>query len=88
MKLTVVKVSEVTKNGNIILTLQGEGAKVDTPFGEKTPKFSFCMSVTAGTEKEVGFSADIDLNKFNQVVRPFPSDEGVMVDCTWLHLKA
>lgn len=87
MLLKVTKISEVTSNGNRILTLNGVGEKVQTPFGVKTPKYSFCMAVEDGTEPEVGFEADIDISQYIQVERPFVTDENITVTTKWLSVK-
>lgn len=80
MLLTVKKVSDVTKNGNVILTLVGESTEVGTPFGNKVVTPLFCMAVKEGTHAEIGFSAEVNLDDYDIKVH-----DGSAVE--WLHLR-
>ena len=86
MKAIVTKKSEITKNDNIILTLTCTGTPVQTPFGMKTPKFTYLMAVEAGSEPELDYEADLDLSMF--VVRESCNVvDGKTLTSNWLSLK-
>ena len=88
MKLTVVKISKVTTNGNRILTFQGDEEIVKTAFGSKSVKRSYCMAVQDGTEPEVGFSAELPLSEYEVVTRnSTDEDTGEVLSVKWLHCK-
>jgi len=86
MNLKVSKISEVTTNGNRILTLTNEEV-VETPFGSKTAKRTFCMAVVDGTEPEANFEAELDLNQYHIVPRESHDEDGVVFTVNWLHCK-
>lgn len=86
MKVTVSKASEITSNNNVILTLVGQGQPVKTPFGIKTPKYTYLMAVEAGSELELGEEADLDLNMFD-IRESSNVVEGKTLTSKWLSLK-
>ena len=86
MKLTVSKVSEVTKNGNRILTLTNE-EPVKTLFGNKVARRLFCMAVEEGSQPEVGFEAELNLDDFNIIERQSHDEEGTVFTIKWIHCR-
>ena len=86
MKATVTKVSEITKNNNVILTLVCEGSPVKTPFGVKTPKFTYLMAVEAGSNPDVGYEDELDLSIFN-IKESCNVVDGKTLTSSWLSLK-
>ena len=89
MNLSVEKISAVTGNGNRILTLKSDHPEeVKTPFGVKFANRTYCMAVSDGSEPELHFSADLDINDYNIVNRESTSEHtGEIFMVKWLHLK-
>ena len=90
--MTELKVSKCTesKNGGYVLTLKEKAPAqlVATPFGNTNKSETlntFYMKVEG--ELEVGFTASIDLNDYQVVVRDFTTDEGKELELKWLHVK-
>lgn len=86
MNAIVTKTSEITSNGNVILTLVATGTPVKTPFGNKTPKFTYLMAVEAGSNPEVGYEAELDLSMFD-VRESCNTVDGKVLTSKWLSLK-
>jgi hypothetical protein len=90
LKLTVEKATAST-NGGFILTLANK-VSVETPFGPKEQSITHYMKVAelaAGVQ--VGYSATLDLDKFDIVLRDFipetGDNAGQVIPCKWLQLK-
>jgi hypothetical protein len=62
MKVRVKKLSEVTSNGNIILSLETVD-KIETPFGKKSTNYLFAINSEDCTAK-VDDEYDLDDNRY------------------------
>lgn len=88
MKATIRKISDVTSNNNVILTIGVEEGIVEV-FGVKKPRINtYLMTVPA----EVGAKLKKDtvdenfkLSAFEKTKRTWQDEEGNDVTNTWLH---
>ena len=90
VKLTVDK-SKSSKNGGFVLTLKELGTSMakSTPFGDtKTNPVKATYYMKTDTAPAVGFEAEIDLDDYDIIERPFtPEDSDTEITLKWLHIK-
>jgi hypothetical protein len=89
IKLKVVKVSDVTENNNVIVSLGAKGKSTKTALGMIKSKGAFYLvAIEADSnELEVGQEITIDLNDFAVRTTSFIGREGNTVTCDWLQAK-
>lgn len=95
----VINLSVVTctpsVNGGVILKLQNktEAKAVETAFGTKTASKQTTYYMKVDKPIAVGFKADLDIDAFEVVERPYTiedensEDNGKTINCKWLHIK-
>jgi hypothetical protein len=84
IKVTVSHISEVTKNGNRILTLREDNQTVATPFGNKVRKRTYLAAVLDDDKvPELNSVHEIDLSLFIQSEHVNKDND---LRSTWLHV--
>ena len=84
IKVTVSHISDVTKNGNRILTLREDNKTVATPFGNKIRKRAYCTAVLDDDKiPELNSVHEIDLDLFIQTEHVNKDND---MRSTWLHV--
>lgn len=94
----LLRVSKVTasSNGGFVVTLKEDNKNVqsvivDTPFGKATKSDgretlnTYYMKLN--DSPPINLEAEIDLDDYNIVERPFTTDSDKDIDMKWLHLK-
>lgn len=88
--LEIIKISEETKNGNLILTLRHKGTVKKGGFNAKTKTRgqAYLFAVEAESfEGAVGDTDDFNLEDYDLISNPFEGKDGQVVDIPWLVIK-
>jgi hypothetical protein len=76
MELTVVRIGDITRNGNNIIKLQNKADEV-TPLGKVSRSSTYYIAVKDGTATvEVDQSIDLDIDSFNVTERAYTEEDG------------
>lgn len=85
-----VSACTISTNGGFVVTLKAEGEDriVVTPLGEHPTKGQMeTYYIKILKEVVVDTVVDLDMNDYVVKARPFTKDDGIVIDCKWLHHK-
>lgn len=80
--MKVLKRSDITKNGNVVLTLSAKGTVKKTALGnQKTKGSAYLAYVEAEScDLEAGDTVEINLNDFDMKSMPFEGKDNQIID--------
>jgi len=85
----VTKISEVTKNGNRLISLKAEGTVKKTALGTMKTAGAFYIAPVVDDDNcpEVDDEITLDINDFEIVQRSFIGKDNEEITLNWLHAK-